>query len=90
MTAPSLARTMVEKVKSRLVLLGDFAHLHVRSNGPHIVIAEQGGAAPIARLTHLGPDTFGLSFPQPGGRWDMLLIDSLDDVVENVTVAIAA
>ena len=83
-------RALVERVKQRLTVLGDFSHLQVRSNGPHIVIAARGGADPVARLTALGPDSFGLSFPQPSGRWDMLLIDTLDDVVENVTVAIAA
>ncbi len=81
-------RALVERVKQRLTVLGDFSHLHVRSNGPHIVIVAHDGA--VARLTALGPDSFGLSFPQPSGRWDMLLIDTLDDVVENVTVAIAA
>jgi hypothetical protein len=84
------SRELALRVKGLLETLGDFSHLHVRSNGPHIVIAAQGGSDPLARLTALGDDTFGLSFPQPGGRWDMLLIDSLDDVVEDVSAALAA
>jgi hypothetical protein len=86
----SNARELVDRVRRTLEGLGNFSHLHVRSNGPHIVIAAQGGADPLARLTALGNDAFGLSFPQPGGRWDMLLVDTLDDVVENVSVALAA
>jgi hypothetical protein len=55
--------------------LRTFPNLLVRSSGPHVVIAE---------------DEFGLSFPDRAGRWDMLLIDTLDGIVENVSVAVAA
>jgi len=86
MTPSIRNRALVERVKERLAVLGP--EVRVRCNGPHIVIAADSG--PLARLTALGPDSFGLSFPQPGGQWDMLLIDTLEDVVENVGVALAA
>jgi hypothetical protein len=80
-------KSLIDRIKDRL---RTFPNLLVRSSGPHVVIAEDGGAAPVARVTALGEDQFGLSFPDRAGRWDMLLIDTLDGIVENVSVAVAA
>jgi hypothetical protein len=78
---------LIDRIKDRL---GSFPNLLVRSSGPHVVIAEGANAAPVARVTALGEDQFGLSFPDRTGKWDMLLIDTLDGIVENVSVAVAA
>ena len=78
---------LIDRIKDRL---GSFPNLLVRSSGPHVVIAEGANAAPVARVTALGDDQFGLSFPDRTGKWDMLLIDTLDGIVENVSVAVAA
>ena len=84
---------LVERVRQSLASLAfcdGVSPYHVRCNGPHIVIAGANGETPVARLTALGPDAFGLSFPQPSGRWDMLLVDTFEEVVSNVTAGLAA
>jgi len=44
----------------------------------------------VARLTALGDDVYGLSFRRQQGGWEpILLIDTLDEVVFDMTVAIA-
>lgn len=95
MLGPSLAKplapsqpvgdALLGRVRRGLDSLGDFAHLHVRSAGNHIVLesrASDRARAPLARLTALGRDAFGLSFYGEGGAWEpMVLIDVLDEIV---------
>jgi hypothetical protein len=57
--------------------------LQVRAHGAHVVLAA--GGSVVARLTALGHDAFGLSFPGPRGRWEMLFIDTLDEVMSDLT-----
>lgn len=95
MSGPSLAKlsvssesagdALISRVRRGLDSLGDFTHLHVRSAGNHIVLesrANDRARAPLARLTALGRDAFGLSFYGDGGTWEpMVLIDVLDEIV---------
>jgi hypothetical protein len=77
-----------DRVRDLLAALGDFGHLEVRGQGAHIVIGAPDD--PFARLTALGPDTFGLAFRGMHGGWDpMLLVDTLDEIVHDMTAAIA-
>lgn len=57
--------------------------LQVRSHGPHVVLGA--GGKVIARVTALGHEAYGLSFPEAGGRWEMLLVDTLDEVMADLT-----
>lgn len=52
---------------------GDYAHLHVRPNGQHLLIqADSGDGKPevIARATALNQSTFALGFRNHSGRWE--------------------
>ncbi len=85
---------LVQRVRERLDELGDFGHLRVRGYGQHVLI--EPSANPhirdrdaIARLTPLGRDAYGLSFRKRGGGWEPIaLIDTLDDIVVDMTIAI--
>ncbi len=89
MTSITEKKQVTERVKRLLGTLGDFGHLEVRLHGAHIVIGPPSGL--FARLTALGPDTFGLSFRAAEGGWEpMLLVDTLDEVVHGMTAAIEA
>jgi hypothetical protein len=75
-------------VRGLLATIGDFGHLEVRPQGAHIVIGAPDD--PLARLTALGPDTFGLAFRGVHGGWDpMLLVDTLEEIVHDMTAALA-
>jgi hypothetical protein len=77
-----------DRVRDLLAALGDFGHIEVRGQGAHIVIGSP--EDPFARLTALGPDVFGLAFRGSHGGWDqILLIDTLDEIVHDMTAAIA-
>lgn len=66
--------------------LCEFGHLRARSAGSHVILESHG--KPVARVSTLGRGAFGLSFPEPGGRWEMLIIDSLDEVMSNLVSAL--
>jgi hypothetical protein len=85
---------VVDRVRQRLVAQG-CGHLRARSYGQHILIEASAHAKPrdrdaIARLTALGDDVYGLSFRRQQGGWEpILLIDTLDEVVFDMTVVIS-
>jgi hypothetical protein len=85
---------VVDRVRQSLAAQG-FGHLRARSYGQHILIESAVRAKPrdrdaVARLTALGDDVYGLSFRRQQGGWEpILLIDTLDEVVFDMTVAIA-
>jgi len=79
---------VAELARTRLLQLGDFAHLQVRREGPHVVIERPGPADdpedrdPVLRLTPIGIPNFGLSLRRPPGRWEKLPISGpLADVL---------
>src|SRR5215472_434898 len=79
---------LVTRVGARLAVLGNYPHLCVRSSGVHILIARVGGE-PVARLSALGADSFGLSFPDGEGRWEpILVVDALEEVVATMAAAL--
>ena len=89
MTSITEKQQVLGRVKRLLGTLGDFGHLEVRLHGSHIVIGPPSGL--FARLTALGPDTFGLSFRAPQGGWEpMFLVDTLDEIVHGMSAAIEA
>lgn len=51
--------------------LGAYAHLSVRAERGHLNIRVDDGD-PVARLTPLGADHYGLSFHSHTGRWEPL------------------
>jgi hypothetical protein len=84
-----IMNAVVSRVRQQLRALGDHANLSVRSAGAHLVIAPREGA-PLARLTRLGDEAWGLSFRDEAGRWEpMLLVDELDAVVTSMSAALA-
>lgn len=78
-------QAFADLVRGKLAALGDFAHLHVRHDGQHIVIEQPGppddpdDRMPVFRLTPLGglPVRFGLSFAPSDGLWEKLPISGL-------------
>jgi hypothetical protein len=96
-TTPTLGSqdaAIVDRVRQRLVAQG-CGHLHARSYKQHILIEPSADpksrdSDAIARLTALGDDVYGLSFRREQGGWEpILFIDTLDEVVFDMTVAIA-
>lgn len=79
------ARARVAERVSEWLALCDL-DFQVRSHGPHVVLGAAGKA--IARVTALGHEAYGLSFPEPRGRWEMLLIDTLDEVMADLTATL--
>jgi hypothetical protein len=89
-----------DRVRELLAALGHFDHLDVRGHGAHILVSvrptngeRRQCAAPasedLARLTSLGNDAYGLSFRGLHGGWDeMLLVDTLDEIVDDMTAAL--
>lgn len=87
-SSSSVKSAHVARVERRLATLGGFADLRVRGQGPHILIERH--AQPVARLTELGHEAFGLAFRGDDGRWEpMMVIDTLEELVVDVTVAIS-
>lgn len=68
--------------------------LDARTSRGYVLIERRSGGrsgygGAVARLTALGPDAFGLSFQRPEGGWDaMLVVDTLEAVVADVTAAV--
>lgn len=66
---------LVAIVRNKLAALGDFEHLTVYRQGPHLFVAHAGPpdpreeVDPVLRITHVGHWRFGLSLKQPTGRW---------------------
>ncbi len=85
--SPCIQDALVQRVRRGVDAAGDFAHLHVRTSGNHVVIESRPegrapGRTPLARLTSLGRDAYGLSFYQPGAGWEpIVLVDLLDEIV---------
>ena len=85
---PRRSRPVIRRVKAQLAALGDYAHLCVKRTGTHLLIAQVEGA-PLARLTRLGEEAWGLSFRDGEGRWEpILLVDGLDGVVTSMSAAL--
>jgi hypothetical protein len=82
-----------DRVRQRLVEL-HCEHLFARAYGQHILIEPRPVDRPrdrdaIARLTALGPDAYGLAFRKKSGGWEpVVLIDTLYDIVANMTAAL--
>ena len=74
-------QAFADLVRTKLISLGEFEHLHVRHDGQHIVVERSGpdGREPVLRLTPLGglPIHFGLSFANQHGRWEKLPVSGL-------------
>jgi hypothetical protein len=86
-SSPSSHDALVGRVRRGVDALGDFAHLEVRSSGHHVLIESRPGdrapgRTPLARLTALGRDAYGLSFYDPSAGWEpIVLVDLLDELV---------
>ena len=82
-SSPSAPDALVGRVRRGVDSLGDFGHLHVRTSGHHVLIESRDKRrAPLARLTSLGREAYGLSFYDPSAGWEpIVLVDMLDDLV---------
>jgi hypothetical protein len=88
-SSPAAPDALVGRVRRGVDALGDFAHLEVRSSGHHVLIESRAtdrdraqGRTPLARLTALGRDAYGLSFYDPSAGWEpIVLVDFLDELV---------
>ena len=71
---------LAEVVRTKLLALGDFAHLHVRRQAGHVVIEQPGPPEapddrhPVLRLTPIGGFRFGLSLRRHTNRWEKIPI----------------
>lgn len=69
---------LAQVVRTKLLGLGDFGHLHVRRQAQHVLIEQPGPPdAPddrhaVLRLTPIGGFHFGLSLRRHTNRWDKI------------------
>jgi len=67
---------------------GDYAHLAVRAERGHLNIFVDDGA-PVARVTPLGAQQYGLSFHSHTGRWEkMPFVGDLVALAHDLVVAL--
>ncbi len=90
---PPAAKTLgpdalAEVVRTKLLALGDFDHLHVRRQAGHVLIEQPGPKdAPndryaVLRLTLISGFRFGLSLRRHTGRWEKMPVSGvLNDVL---------
>ena len=77
-----------EKLTTLLRASGDYQHVSVRAERGHLVIYSHD--SPVARLTPLEPETYGLSFQRHTGRWEgMPFAGSLDEMAHSVVDTLA-
>jgi len=60
-----------DALQGALRALGEYAHVAVRAERGHLTIFIDDGA-PVARLTPLGADQYGLSFHSHTGQWETM------------------
>ncbi len=66
-----------EKIRQMIYALGDYAHVTVRAERSYLNVYNvynvyQDDENPLARLTPLGGDQYGLSFRNSTGRWEAM------------------
>jgi len=59
-----------DTLRRGLHALGDYAHLSVRAERGHLTIRVNDGGDPVARVSPLAMDHYGLSFRSHTGRWE--------------------
>jgi len=70
-------------VRTKLLALGDFGHLHVRRQAEHVLIEQPGPPEaphdrhPILRLTPIAGFQFGLSLRRHTGRWEKIPVSGV-------------
>jgi antitoxin (DNA-binding transcriptional repressor) of toxin-antitoxin stability system len=68
--------------------LGDYAHVAVRAERGHLNIFIDDGA-PVARVTPIGAQQYGLSFHSHTGRWEtMPFVSDLVPLAQNLVAAL--
>lgn len=79
---------LAEVARTKLLALGNFAHLHVSRQAEHIVIEQPGPPEapddrhPVLRLTPIGGFLFGLSLRRHTNRWEQIPVSGpLADVL---------
>lgn len=82
--------SLVERVRRHLAKrpwAGGSDHVQLSTSGAHVLVAAE---RLVARLTALGPGAVGLSFREPNGRWQpIVLIDTLEEIVDDLATAMA-
>lgn len=83
---------LAQVVRSKLLGLGDFGHLHVRRESEHVLIEQPGPPDapderyPVLRLTPIGGFRFGLSLRRHSNRWEKIPVSGvLADVLAAAT-----
>ena len=68
--------------------LGDYAHVAVRAERGHLnIFIDDGG--PVARVTPLGANQYGLSFHRHTGRWEkMPFVGELGPLAHDLVTAL--
>ena len=69
--SPSVSSLEADALRRALHALGDYAHVAVRAARGHLnVFLDEG--APVARVTPIGANQYGLSFHSHTGRWEKM------------------
>ncbi|HLA24434.1 MAG TPA: hypothetical protein VJ206_03495 [bacterium] len=76
-----------EHLRREIHTLGDYAHVGVRAERGHLLICPDD--EPVARLTPLGNEQYGLSFHSHTGRWEpMPFAGDLPQQARNIVSAL--
>ncbi len=76
----------VEGLEALLARHIDLAHLHVKKRGKSLTIASGDPPHNHARITALGRDIWGLSFPRHTGRWERTpFVGTMQEVIDTLT-----
>jgi hypothetical protein len=79
-----------QQLQAGLRRLGNFEHVSVHAQRGHLVVVSGDDTWPVARLTPLGGDHYGLSFHRHDGRWEpMPFSGPLDDVATTLVTTLA-
>jgi antitoxin (DNA-binding transcriptional repressor) of toxin-antitoxin stability system len=84
----SVSPLEADALRRTLHALGDYAHVSVRVERGHLNIFIDDGA-PVARLTPIGDNQFGLSFHSHTGRWEkMPFVGDLGHLASHLVTAL--
>ena len=83
-----VAALEADALQRALHALGDYAHVAVRAERGHLNIFIDDGA-PVARVTPLGANQYGVSFHSHTGRWEkMPFVSDLDHLAHDLVAAL--
>jgi hypothetical protein len=87
-SAADITDQQAQEFTSLLRARGEYEHITVRAQRGHLIVYAD--ESPVARLTPLDRDTFGLGFHRHTGRWESMPFNgSLTEMADTVVQTLA-